>query len=171
MTMYTAMISPDQAGDGPGIWKKLLSQGLSAHQLALAVAVGLTIGVLPTIWGSSLLCVLISWRLGLNQLAVQTINYLVYPLQLALFVPFAIWGRRLCPDWFTATMPLAWQNLQSDWSRLGSCLLPAQCSALVGWATLTPAFLLAGYGLSFWLFRARERCNLATAASGPDLQN
>jgi hypothetical protein len=169
--MYDEMRSPDQTANGTRGWKKLLSQGLSAHQLALAVAVGLTIGVLPTIWGSSLICVLISWRLGLNQLAVQTINYLVYPLQLILFVPFAIWGCRLCPDWFAATGPLAWKNLHSDWSRLGSSLLPAQCSALFGWATLTPAFLLAGYGLSFWLFRARERRNLATAASVPELQN
>ena len=62
---------------------------------------------------------LISWRLGLNQLAVQTINYLVYPLQLTLFVPFAIWGQKLCQDWFAVTVQLPWQNLQSDWSRLG----------------------------------------------------
>ncbi len=97
MTMYAERISPDRPAEDTGVWKKLLSQGLSAHQLALAVAVGLTIGVLPTIWGSSLICVLISWRLGLNQLAVQTINYLVYPLQLALFVPFAIWGQPALP--------------------------------------------------------------------------
>jgi uncharacterized protein (DUF2062 family) len=171
MTTYTEIISPDQTADGTAIWKKLLSQGLTAHQLALAVAVGLTIGVLPTLWGSSLICVLISWRLGLNHLAVQSINYLVFPLQLALFVPFAIWGRQLCPGWFTATRSLAWENLQHDWSVLGSTLLPAQCSALVGWATLMPAFLLAGYGLSFWVFRTRERRNLITAASSPDLQN
>lgn len=171
MSTSTAVNCSDQAGDGAGIWKKLFCQGLSAHQLALAVAVGLSIGVLPTLWGSSLLCALISWRLGLNQLAVQTVNYLVYPLQLALFLPFALWGQQLCPGWFAATPELTWQSLQSDWSRLGSSLVPVQCSALVGWATLTPLLLLFGYALSFLLFRARERRNFATTLSIPDLQD
>ncbi|MDT8421924.1 MAG: DUF2062 domain-containing protein [Desulfuromonadales bacterium] len=134
--------------------RHLLRQGLSPQGFSLAVAVGITIGILPTLWGTSLLCGLLAWRLDLNQLVVQSFNYLVYPLQISMFVPFALWGQLLCPHWFEATRPLSMHNLQHDWTALGSLLLPAQLAALVGWVSMAPLFLLAGYGLSFCLAKA-----------------
>ncbi len=139
--------------------RRLLRQGLSPHEFSLAVAVGITIGILPSLWGASLFCGLLAWRLSLNQLVVQTVNFLVYPLQLSLFVPFALWGRLLCPHWFEATKPLSMHSLQHDWTALGSSLLPAQLAALIGWVCLAPLFLLTGYGLSFCLAKGWRRCN------------
>lgn len=69
-----------------------LKRGLSAHQLALAFALGGTIGIMPVIWGTSLICVLIAWLLRLNQVVVQCANYLVYPLHIALFIPWLMGG-------------------------------------------------------------------------------
>ncbi len=77
------------------VLKKLLRQGCSPRRLALGVAVGVTIGLAPLIWGTSLLCVALAWRLKLNQLAVQVGNYVCYPLQIALFVPFLLAGQKL----------------------------------------------------------------------------
>ena len=134
----------------------LLEQGLSAHQLALAVAFGATIGILPTLWGTSLLCFLLAWVFRLNHLAVQSANYLVYPLQLILFVPFSLWGLTLCPAWFDAPLLCSWQELQAGWHQLGTTLLPTQLAALVGWATLTPAFLVGIYLPVRWTLNLRE---------------
>ncbi len=138
------------------IYRKLLRQGLSAHQLALAMALGATIGILPTLWGTSLLCFLLAGLLRLNHLTVQTVNYLVFPLQIILFVPFSLWGQSLSPAWTDAPVLCSWQDLQSSWHHLGAALLPTQLTALLGWATLTPAFLLGIYLPIRWLLKLRE---------------
>ena len=72
-----------------------LQQGLSPHQLALALALGGTLGCMPLLWGTSLLCVLLALRLRLNLALVQLINYLFYPLQILLFIPYLKGGRSL----------------------------------------------------------------------------
>lgn len=73
----------------------LLRQGVRPRRLALAIALGATIGLLPTVWGTSVLCFLAAWLLRLNPVVVQAANYLVYPLQILLFVPYLRLGERL----------------------------------------------------------------------------
>lgn len=150
---------------------RLLRQGLSQHGFSLAAAIGITIGILPTLWGTSLCCGLLAWRLGMNQLVVQTVNYLVYPLQLSLFVPFALWGHLLCPHWFEATDPLLLLDSQHDWATLGSSLLSAQLSALIGWLSLAPLILLVVYCLSFCLTKIWECCKKPAAVTLPTTHN
>lgn len=73
----------------------LLRQGLSPGALAAAVAVGLALGVFPVVGTTTLLCAGAALVLGLNPAAVQLANYLAYPLQLALLVPFVRLGERI----------------------------------------------------------------------------
>lgn len=54
-------------------------------------------GTMPLLWGTSLLCILLAHLLRLNQVALQSVNYLLYPLQLALLVPFFKLGAWLIP--------------------------------------------------------------------------
>ncbi len=68
--------------------KDLLSQGLTRQQVSLALVVGISVGCMPLLGGTSLLCMLIAYLLRLNQVLVQLANYLVYPLQILLFIPF-----------------------------------------------------------------------------------
>lgn len=67
-----------------------LRGGWNAESLALSVAMGAVIGVMPVFGVATLLCLLLSLRLRLNLPAIQAANYAVYPLQLALF---ALWLR------------------------------------------------------------------------------
>ena len=78
-------------------FRSLLHQGLAPDQLARGFACGLTLGILPLPWGITPLCVLVAWRLGLNQAVVQAGNWLAWPLQLLLFVPFMRIGEYLLP--------------------------------------------------------------------------
>ena len=48
----------------------------------------MVIGVFPVLGLTTLLCALVALVLRLNQPAIQLVNYLMYPLQLALIVPF-----------------------------------------------------------------------------------
>jgi len=77
--------------------EELLLQGTSPHKLAMMVSLGLMIGIFPMVWGGTLLCMIIAFLLRLNHAGIQTVNYLAYPLQIALMVPFYRLGSRLFP--------------------------------------------------------------------------
>jgi hypothetical protein len=52
-------------------------------------------GSLRLIWGTSLICIGCASWLKLNQVVVQLANYLMYPLQIALFIPWLLLCDRL----------------------------------------------------------------------------
>ena len=75
----------------------ILTSGLPPKRLAATCCVGIAIGTMPLLLGTTLLCLVIAARFRLNQLLLQTVNYLVYPLQLSLLVPFYTLGNRWFP--------------------------------------------------------------------------
>ena len=66
----------------------VLQQGASAHKIALALSLGTALGLMPLLWGTSLLCFVLAWALRLNHVIVQSVNYLLYPAQIALLAFF-----------------------------------------------------------------------------------
>jgi len=72
-----------------------LRQGVSPQQLALTLALGVTVGVLPVLGATTLVCAVLAVWLRLNQPVIQLVNYLMYPLQLALLIPFLRAGEWL----------------------------------------------------------------------------
>ena len=73
----------------------LLKQGITPHKIALTVALGVVLGVMPLIGASTTLCAVVALALGLNLPLIQLINYLVYPLQFVLLIPFVQTGQWL----------------------------------------------------------------------------
>jgi uncharacterized protein (DUF2062 family) len=65
-----------------------LGQGITPRKLALAIAIGAIIGVFPLIGATTLISAAAAVLLRLNMPAVQLANYLVYPLQFLLLIPF-----------------------------------------------------------------------------------
>ncbi|HEX9082956.1 MAG TPA: DUF2062 domain-containing protein, partial [Holophagaceae bacterium] len=86
---------------------RLLKQGLEPRPLAAAIAVGLALGMCPMLGTSTLMGVGACLLFDLNAPAVQAANYLAYPLQLALLLPFVRLGERI----FSVASPLAPQVL------------------------------------------------------------
>lgn len=72
-----------------------LTQGLSPDAIALTIAVGLAIAVIPVVGTTTILCTTAAIVLRLNQPLIQAINYLSFPLQLAFIVPYLRLGRIL----------------------------------------------------------------------------
>jgi len=66
------------------LWRRKVVQPL----LALTIALGITLGVTPVLGSTALLCTLAAVAFRLNLAAIQLVNWLVYPLQIALLVPF-----------------------------------------------------------------------------------
>lgn len=67
---------------------EFLRQGLSPQKLSFTIALGITLGVIPVLGSTMLLCTLAAIVFRLNLAAIQLVNWLVYPLQLALLIPF-----------------------------------------------------------------------------------
>ena len=68
---------------------------LSGEELALVLAVGLVLGTSPVYGVPTLLCLAAALALRMNAAALQVVNQLVWPLQVALLVPFARAGWRI----------------------------------------------------------------------------
>ena len=121
----------------------LFRAGLSPQKLALTVCIGIAFGTMPLVWGTSVICVVLAHLFRLNQLALQSVNYLLYPLQLALLLPFFRLGAWLFPGG-----PSVPQNMLSslirnpDLSSL-NILLWIMLKSLAAWlVTVLPAALL-----------------------------
>ena len=72
-----------------------LKQGITPAQVALTLALGGVLGIFPILGATTVLCGVAGVWLRLNQPLIQLVNYLVYPLQLLLLIPFYRAGERL----------------------------------------------------------------------------
>lgn len=76
----------------------LLKQGLTPEKLALTIAMGIALGTIPVLGATSIACAAAAAAFGLNQAAIQGVNYFAYPLQLTLLIPFLKLGAFLFGD-------------------------------------------------------------------------
>ena len=112
----------------------LLSQGVSPEKLSISIACGAVIGLFPVLGATTLICAAIAIALRLNLVAIQLSNYLVYPLQIALLIPFVRFGAFICQ---ADPPPLSAQELtllfqQNFWGTIGS-FLGAIVYAAIAW--------------------------------------
>lgn len=117
----------------------LLTQGITPEKIALSIAFGLVLGVFPALGWSTLLCLLLALWLKLNVPAMQLVNYLAYPLQLALLVPFLRAGESLfrAPR-LASSLPQILAIVRADvWHAITS-LWVATMHAIVVWALVAP---------------------------------
>src|SRR5215469_1665363 len=77
-----------------------LTQGVTPQKIALSIALGFSLGVIPILGTTTILCAIAAIRLKLNQPVIQLVNWLVYPLQLGLLLVFVRIG-----EWITQTPP------------------------------------------------------------------
>ena len=127
------------------------SSGLTPQQLALTVALGVALGILPILWGTTLLCAAAAFIFRLNQAGMQLVNYLCYPLQLALFLPFYRLGERIFPSSAPASVAGDVHNLSSSFAHMGGAL----CKAIMAWMLTAPLVMLLLYFVCVVLFRKR----------------
>lgn len=70
-----------------------IKQGVTPHQIALAISLGAVIGIFPIIGSTTVLCLIVGILFKLNQPTLQIFNYLVYPLQILLVLVFVRIGE------------------------------------------------------------------------------
>jgi uncharacterized protein (DUF2062 family) len=124
---------------------ELLRQGVTPEKIALSLAFGLGLGIIPILGVSTILCTAaaVVWRLNLP--AIQLVNYLASPLQLLLIIPFVRLGEHLLGS---PPQPL---TLEAGFALLSSgvvhaivVLWDAIVHAAIAWIVIGPALI---YGL------------------------
>ncbi|WP_321372407.1 DUF2062 domain-containing protein [uncultured Desulfuromusa sp.] len=124
-----------------------LQQGCCPRDLALAFALGATLGIMPLVWGTSLICIIIASCLRINQVVIQGANYLMYPLQIILFFPYLIWGERL---FATHLLPANHTQLLEQIRSMPFVFLgqfwQSNVQGLVVWLILSPAIFALLFG-------------------------
>lgn len=72
-----------------------LKQGAEPEKLAQSLSWGFALGVFPILGTTTTLCGMAAVGLKLNHIAIQLMNWLVYPLQILLIIPFLTFGNFL----------------------------------------------------------------------------
>lgn len=120
---------------------RLLRGGVTPRRLAWSLALGMVLGVNPTIGLTTLLVVLLAWVFGLSKLASLIGTHVVAPLHLLLFIPFLELGVFL---FRTRRLPMdrkQLEHLSHHPLRLFHAISQWEWHALVVWA------VAAGIGL------------------------
>jgi uncharacterized protein (DUF2062 family) len=135
-----------------------LRQGITPQQIALTIALAITLGVFPVIGTTTALCAIAAFCLKLNQPIIQAVNWLASPLQLAsivLFVRIGEWLTHaptltLSPPELMARFRLSpWQFLQD----FGATAL----RGILAWLLMAPALAWLLYALLLPPLRALAR--------------
>lgn len=78
--------------------------GATPRRLAWSIAVGLLVGINPLLGTTTILCLGAAGCFRLNIVASQIANHAMFPLELALVIPFIRFGSRV---FHTAALPLS----------------------------------------------------------------
>jgi len=127
----------------------LIKQGVSPEKISLGMAWGIVLGIFPVLGLTTILCGLAALVFRLNLPAIQLVNFLVYPLQLVLLIPFFHLGNLLFQ---IEPLPLTAQELitllQADlWGTIRA-FWNTTLRAIVAWLLVSlPIFLLLHFTL------------------------
>jgi uncharacterized protein (DUF2062 family) len=133
----------------------LLRAGATPEKLALSLGLGLVLGVFPVLGTTTVLCFLVALALRLNPVAIQLTNYLVYPVHIALLLPFVRLGEHL---YGAEPVPLSPAVLRERfaadaWGALGG-LWHTVLHAITAWSLVAPLLVAACYFALLPLLRA-----------------
>jgi uncharacterized protein (DUF2062 family) len=131
-----------------------LQQGITPEKMALALAIGVTIGTMPLLGATTVLCTVLAFWLRLNMAFLQLVNYVVYPLQLLLYIPFLRMGAEFFSEQkFNYSLEEIMQLLSADaMGTIGKFFIVNLCGLFL-WLILTPLL----FGLSYFIARAAFR--------------
>ena len=136
----------------------LLRQGVTPEKIALSVALGVALGVLPALGWSTTLCAIAAIALRLNLPAIQIVNYFMYPAQIALLVPFFRWGERLfraphfpisAPQIYALFHASMWIAIKLLWTTIWH--------AMVVWGMIAPVLVGLLYAILMPVLRRAMR--------------
>jgi uncharacterized protein (DUF2062 family) len=125
---------------------ELLRQGTTPEKIALSIAFGAVLGSMPFIGVTTTLCFVVALVFRLNPVAIQLVNYLMYPVQLVLFVPFIRAGEKVFHAHHLAiSIAQVEQLIHANTVQAIQTLWTALWHAVTVWAAVAPIAILVIY--------------------------
>jgi uncharacterized protein (DUF2062 family) len=146
----------------------LLRQGITPEKIALSLAMGVVCGLFPIMGATTLLCMVAAFCLGLNQIAVQIVNYVMSPFQVGGILFFVRLG-----EWLVGAAPLPLSPLellrrfQEDPLASIRSFGVSGVHAIVGWSVIAPFLAAALYALAVPVLRRAAAQMQASRTSKP----
>ncbi|WP_158305346.1 DUF2062 domain-containing protein [Opitutus terrae] len=142
-----------------------LTQGITPEKLALTVAVGSALALFPVLGTTTLLCFIAGLALRLNQPIIQLLNQALWPVHVPVIYGCLRLGARIfgvSPMSFglAHAHDLLWSHPALFFEEFGLSL----AHAIVAWAIIAPAYIVAVYYLSLPIMRAVDRVKHRTSA-------
>lgn len=132
--------------------------GITPQKLALTVALGLTIGIMPLFGVATLLCTLLGLRFRLNIPALLLICYLAAPVHLLLYLPFIQAGIfMLGAEEFRLTFEQILLLFREDWLKAVGKLWLANLFGIAAWLLFSVPFGGLVYLIMLPIFRKYVR--------------
>jgi uncharacterized protein (DUF2062 family) len=127
--------------------KLLLRQGITPQKVALSLACGVVCGLFPVFGTTTVLCAAVALLFRLNLPAVQLVNYIIYPAQLALIVPFIRAGEFILrADRTKLTLPQMIALIGKNHIQALHILWRLALHGIVAWLVFAPvAFVVLYY--------------------------
>ena len=123
-----------------------LKQGITPEKIALTIALGLLLSVFPILGSTTILCGLAAITLRLNQPIIQAVNFLAYPLQIALLIPFYRVGEHLLGrDPVPLNVPLLLKRFGADAGQFFKDFGMIGVGGMLAWFIVAPPIFAAIY--------------------------
>jgi len=164
MTLATAATDP--VTERSSFWKRRvvgpivgqLRQGITADKVAITIALGFVLALFPILGATTLLCALAALFLKLNQPVIQMVNYVTYPLQLLLLIPFYRAGDTLFSrPHLPLSIPLLFERFRADVPKFLQDFGMIAVRGIVVWLLVAPLLAAALFYLLRPGLRALER--------------
>jgi uncharacterized protein (DUF2062 family) len=127
-----------------------LKQGTSPKKLAATITIGISMGLIPIVGINALICAIIAliWRLNLP--LIQIVNFMFFPVQLLLIVPYF----KLSKLFFTnVVMPFTWDTFwtlfKSNWWEAIKQVAIADGMAITAWFVVSIPLSFIIYFISY----------------------
>jgi uncharacterized protein (DUF2062 family) len=144
---------------------ELLRQGVTPEKIALSLALGVVLGVFPVLGSTTALCTLAAITLQLNLPAIHVVNFFVYPLQIALLIPFYGLGEKLfrAPH-LPLSVPQIYAMIHRNMGNAIRSLWATTWHAIVVWCLVAPLFAAAIYAVLTPALRRAARRKITSVA-------
>lgn len=131
-----------------------LKQGITPEKLSQSLAAGFVLGFLPLIGPVTPLCLLVAFIFKLNHVAIQVANYLAYPVQIAMLIPFYRLGEKI---FAVQPVPLNIDDIllsfQTSFSEAIEKYLMTGLRGVVAWLIISPLAFLLIYKISHLILK------------------
>lgn len=145
-------------------WSNIRKQEFSSETLALSVTIGIIGGAFPALGFATYVCLFLTLVFKQNIIIVQVANWLAYPLQILLLIPFMKLGNSIMTGGeLTITMQQVVIAFQSGFLNGIREIGIISLYGIIAWAAIAIPCMFILYTLFLVLFKNMKRIRLKTS--------